>query len=522
VVGSQTYAVTPTLNSINGVTYTPALTVVNGQTYAVTPFVTVKDGKILTTTPSPTTAVPTAPGAPAGGYMNPTTSTIVNSTGTYYESENGQILRVPQITLQQYIYVAFLPLIVSVLYTIPWQILDTTIREMEPFYQLNQEGGSLGKNSLCLDYSTSWLIAVPFQSIRRGHFIPFWSSLISISVLVVAPISSEAFFVSVTGNCEANAKGACHASWGIYPALARAIEGILGFICVLLVALIFFTHRRKSGLYSEPLSLAGLGVLLSKSPLLKVIRQVDSMITNEELKQVMAAKRFKLAEFVAEDNIPCLGIVPMDVEPEAGFAPSEHMTEKKGVYNSVQTLDDPGYNDQEQPSPTRGTIKWHRGISLRKNVKQKMMYLGALLIIAGLLTLITYYHWTGPDPTTGKSTGFETFMDSQGFGVRFMMTILGVGIKLLWNSLDTGTYLLFPHSPTHTLTYIPRSSKRPTLHHPPKRLRPALRHPLNPLPCLPPHRYPPLAHARPFPHCHRRLPRLPLRVSPHHPCEYCI
>jgi hypothetical protein len=448
VVGSQTFAVTPTLNNIDGVTYTPVLTVVDDQTYAVTPYVTVKDGKTFTTTPKPVSE--TIRATATGGYMDPTgtiianspKSTIVNSTGTYYESENGEIHRVPQITLRQYIYVAFLPLIVSVLYTIPWQILDTTIREMEPFYQLNQEGGALGKNSLCLDYNTSWLIAVPFQSIRRGHFIPFWSSLISIAVLIVAPISSEAFFVSVTGDCVANAQGPCHAAWGVYPALARAIEGILGFICVLLIALIFFTHRRESGLYSEPLSLAGLGVLLSKSPLLKVIRRIDSMITNHELQQVMAAKRFKLSEFVAEDNTPCLGIVPIDLEPEAGFAPQGHTTEKKGVYNSVRTVDEFGFNGQELQPPIRGIIKWHTGISLRKDVKQKMMYLGALLIIAGLLTLITYYHWTGP--VTGKSTGFETFMDSQGFGVRFMMTILGVGIKLLWNSVDTGTYPSLP------------------------------------------------------------------------------
>jgi hypothetical protein len=450
VVGGQTFAVTPTINSNDGATYTPVLTVANGQTYAVTPSVTVIGGTTFTTTPSPSLARPTV-GAPAGGYINPNptdtasspVSTIVNSTGTYFEFENGEIVRTPQISLQQYIYVAFLPLIVSVIYTIPWQILDTTIRQMEPFYQLNQEGGALGKNSLSLDYSTSWLIAVPFQAISRGHAIPFWSSLISISVLILAPISSEAFFVSVAGDCFANSEGACHASWGVYPALARAIEGILGFISVLLICLIFFNFRRQSGLHSEPFSLAGLGVLLSKSPLLRFLRQIDSMITPHELKQIVAGKRFKLAEFVAEDNTPCLGIVPMDIEPEAGFATIGSQPEKKGVYSSVQIIDDSGSNEYDQQPQTRDQIKWHTGMSLKKDVKQKMTYLVSLLIIAGLLTLITYYHWTGPDPVTKKSTGFESFMDSQGFGVRFMMSILGVGIKLLWGGIDSGKYLSF-------------------------------------------------------------------------------
>lgn len=375
---------------------------------------------------------------------------MVNSTGTYYTWSNGETHLAPQITLREYILVAFVPLIVAVLYTIPWRILDVTIREMEPFYQLKQNGGALGKDSLCLDYSTSWLITTPFKAISRGHAMPFWSSLISIAVLILAPISSEAFFVSVYGECGVASKGPCRAAWGVYPILGRTIQGILGFIAILIILIAIFNYRRSSGVYSEPLSLAGLAVLLAKSPLLRCLRQIDSMVTNKELREIIQGKRFAISSFVAEDKTRCHGIVPMDMDSEVGFASVGNVTEKKGAYTSVRMFDEFGIGEYETVrGSNRGMINWHTGMSFWKDVKEKSLYFGAFLVIGGLLTIITYYHWTGPD-AAGNMTGFERFMDSQGFGVRFMMTALGVVIKLLWSNVDYG--LLPPPLPKQKLT----------------------------------------------------------------------
>jgi hypothetical protein len=322
---------------------------------------------------------------------------------------------------------------------VPWRILDGTIREMEPFYQLHQRGGALGRNSLCLDYSTSLLVAVPFKSLYRGHFIPFWSSLISLSVLLLPPLSSEAFFVSLYGQCKANSKVPCNASWAVYPVLARMIQGILAFVIVLLILIIIFNYRRTSGVYNEPLSIAGLGSLLSKSPLLRGLRQIDSMVSNKELKEILQGRRFALTGFVADDQSRCHGIVELDMGSEEGFASvGKAVKNKKGKYNSVQT-DEFGIAENEPtPSVIQNTVDWDSRTGFWVDTKQKIIYFGAFLIVGGVFTVITYYHWTGPDPITGKSSGFESFMDSQGFGIRFMMTAVGVGVKLAWANIDTG------------------------------------------------------------------------------------
>ncbi|KAF4633241.1 hypothetical protein G7Y89_g4876 [Cudoniella acicularis] len=443
VIGGQTLAVTPVVAVMNGQTFTatPVLTVVGGQTYAETPYITVSSGVTYTTTPIPIEVIST--GVPPSGYLSNggsatstaiyPTATIVNSTGTYFAWSNDMTTLAPQITLDQYVTVSFVPLIIAVLYTIPWRILDSTFREMEPFYQLNQHGGALGRNSLCLDYSTSFLITVPFKALYRGHFIPFWSSLISLSVLVLAPLSSEAFFVSLSGDCGPNSTGDCNASWGIYSALARFIQGVLSFVAVLLILILIFNARRGSGVYSEPLSIIGLTILLSKSPLLQGLRQIDSLISTKELKDMLAKKHFALSSFLASDGSRCHGIVPLDTgDSELGFFAATIKAGKKGRYSAVtQATDETGINTTSPEST-------HRQFGKRQDIKQKGFYFFSFFILGGLLCLITYYHYTGPNPVTGKSTGFEEFMDSQGFGVRFMMTALGVAVKLLWSNIDTG------------------------------------------------------------------------------------
>lgn len=456
VVDGNPMALTPAVQVVDGqtVTQTPFLTVIDGTTYTATPYLTVVNGKTFTTTPAPNTAIST--GAPPSGYIDnggsPTdsgvhpTATVVNSTGTYYAYSDGKARLAPQITLREYISVSFVPIILAVVFMIPWRILDSTIKEMEPFYQLHQKGGSLAKDSLCLDYSTSFLITVPFKSISRGQVIVFWSSLISLAVLAIAPLSSEAFFVSLSGSCGPNSPGPCHAVWGVHPILARVIQGILSFVAFLLILIILFSLPRSSGVYNEPLSIAGLAALFHKSPALKGFREIDSMIKNKDLKRVLAGRRYGLCSFIADDQTRCHGIVPLDADSESGFVSSAPSPlPQKGYYSAVTTTD-LGIDTSDRPQLEHSVHDefWARRAAMWDDVKRRVYYVAVFIMLGGLFALITYYHWTGPDPVTGKSSGFEQFMDSEGFGVRFMMTALGVVIKLFWSTIDQGMRPISP------------------------------------------------------------------------------
>jgi hypothetical protein len=270
---------------------------------------------------------------------------------------------------------------------------------------------------------------IPFKAARRGHFIVLWSSLISIAVLALTPLSSEALFVSLSGWCGPNVpSGMCNAAWGVYPKLARMMEGFLSFIAVLLVFLIIFGYRRTSGVYSEPLSIGGLASLLYKSPLLRDLREVDPEVKNNQLKKILARKRFALSEFTTMDQRQCYGIIPIDQDSEAGFGSGLEIGKKsrsKRINGSEERLNNPEGSKKNIITRTKSKISRFWWI-----VKEKLYYIIAFLLLSGLLGLIAYYR-SGWHPTL-----FEAFMDSSGFGVRIMMTSLGVVVKLFWSNID--------------------------------------------------------------------------------------
>ncbi|KAH8799705.1 hypothetical protein F5884DRAFT_810952 [Xylogone sp. PMI_703] len=55
--------------------------------------------------------------------------------------------------------------------------------------------------------------------------------------------------------------------------------------------------------------------------------------------------------------------------------------------------------------------------------------MGLMLLLSGLIVVIIYYKMVYAD------TGLERFMDSQGFGVRFLFTAIGVIIKQYWSKV---------------------------------------------------------------------------------------
>jgi hypothetical protein len=361
-------------------------------------------------------------------------------TGTFFHWSNGQSTIAPDINLQQYVLVSFVPLILATFYTIPWKILDNTVREMEPFYQLSQPGGATAENSLCLDYATSILLMTPFKALRRGHFIVVWSSLISLAVLFVPSLASEAVFVSMTGTCFPPDK-TCHSAWAVYPRLIRAIQALLCLIAVLLLFMIVYGYRRKSGVYSDPLSIAGLVSLLSNSPALQTFRQIDSTTKKQKLQRLLAGKRFGISEFFELGQSQCYGIIKLRSSESTPANTDKRLARKKRIVKRLNTPDSNRPSDFDTAAEEDGSTPKIQKSRALGNVKIKLYYYLAMVFLGGVAILIAFYTFT-----VAKS-GFENWMDSGTYGVRFVWTALGTVIKLFWNHLDQGKISLPMLSP---------------------------------------------------------------------------
>ena len=63
----------------------------------------------------------------------------------------------------------YLPTIIAVLYGFLWTWIDVDVRRLEPFYQLSQESGSSGKQSVLLNYPVDFLASVPVKAFKNRY-----------------------------------------------------------------------------------------------------------------------------------------------------------------------------------------------------------------------------------------------------------------------------------------------------------------------------------------------------------------
>jgi hypothetical protein len=340
-------------------------------------------------------------------------ATSVNSSGTFYIHSDGSITIPPQITYSQYLIVSFLPLFIAIFYSIPWRIVENTVRSMEPVYQLQQSPAN-GNSSdpINLDYESSWTIILPFRAYSRKHFTVLWTSLVSVLLLIVAPLGSQVMIISEIDSylCTESVRTLCD-FWGIYPDVARIIEVLLGFIAAFTVFLIVSGWNRKTGVYSEPLSIIGLAVLYRQSCALSSFQGIDSETRNLSLQRLPTQQRSGKGSSAPDDAVNNTSV-------------GRFLISTKATSKLICTL-----------------------------LQDRLLYLSALALLTGILGVIAAYYETAAD------TGFNRFMNSEGFGVRFFMTAVGTGVNLLWSRIDTGKSFVSFDDLTLSLPQIPRHEK---------------------------------------------------------------
>ncbi|KAJ9659540.1 hypothetical protein H2201_007289 [Coniosporium apollinis] len=76
----------------------------------------------------------------------------------------------------------YLPTLIAVVYSFLWTWIDLDVKRLEPYYQLSQDGGASGSNSILLHYPFDFVASVPVQAIKRRHWPVFSASTAMILV----------------------------------------------------------------------------------------------------------------------------------------------------------------------------------------------------------------------------------------------------------------------------------------------------------------------------------------------------
>ena len=329
------------------------------------------------------------------------------------------------LTPRDYVVGAFIPTILAVLFTIPWHLLASAVKEIEPFYQLHNADGISAEDSLMLNYRASINVVATVTAIRKKHYLVWWTGVLSLIILVLPPLASETVFIGFVGagRCTATSgRQACIPELSYFPIAARVVQGILAFIAVLTFALAIAILQRKSGVFANPLSIAGIATLFQDQRLVEDFRRINPYANSKEIRNSLRGNRYRLGTYSSFDENSYYGMTLVHSNPLPGD--DDRRTSfggKKYASVAVNPVDEFPAQHEKKPS----SRPWVHPVTV----------LSFALFVLGLMILIIYYYFVGTD------SGFERFMSSDAFGVSFLFTAIGVILKMYWTLLDDGKSL---------------------------------------------------------------------------------
>ena len=382
--------------------------------------------------PSPTTLTASAA---AGDYLTPavgTTSsasaitTIVSirtSTQTAQSASQTVIYShvyhpLTNLTGARYFVGVYLATLSAILLRTLVGWLYSTTKMLEPFFYLTRPEGALAKEFFHTNYLSTNDIWTPLKSLLDGHWVMLWTSaLYSISV-VITPFTSELLHFSKYCYWKDNNLLVCGPEMRINPIVARIIQAFLVLTLGLLFIVWLLLRRQRSGVYSDPSSIATLASLLHNPEVIADFRSISPGASKKEMMQAVGAeKRYQLDTYHSEDGTEQYGLVVTGGQAQVEDA--KHRNPYEQVANPGNAAE---ASDAEGSS---GRKKRHTLVHLIRD-----LIFG--IATAGVLVLISYYYKVGAD------SGFERFMDSQGFGPRFVLAIVGMIIQSQWRRLERG------------------------------------------------------------------------------------
>jgi heme/copper-type cytochrome/quinol oxidase subunit 2 len=274
---------------------------------------------------------------------------------------------------------------------------------MEPFYQLATIGGASARHSLLTEHLASGVTMDSLAAIFSGPYVLGFSTLIYLLMSLMVTLVSESMTVKPTSYCvqKVSSSQPCNPAWVINLPVTHVLQALLVIVIVAIAAMAFINLRRRSGVESDPSCLASVISLLGDRVLME---DLQSIHLQADRKHVTYALDF----YSMIPGLQKYGIVKT----------SSHM-----VSGEAFVQRDTGYTAVQNPAASTHT-KARQSINTSTTIDSVIL----LVLIFGLFGMILGYRIT-----TDDFGGFNTFMNDNNFGPRFLLSgaavIIGFGIK---------------------------------------------------------------------------------------------
>ncbi|ETN39907.1 uncharacterized protein HMPREF1541_06133 [Cyphellophora europaea CBS 101466] len=316
-----------------------------------------------------------------------------------------------------YFYASYLSVFIAVFIKEVWAVVFCNTKMMEPFYQLHRPDGASAEESLLANYLSTWLSWKSFRSMFKGQWVLMFVIIIYAFMAALSPIATATMKVQATDWCnlpDGNHQP-CSPMWLIDQSYGRALQALLSVIAVMILILIVVNHRRKSGVFSNPSSIASLAALLTHPETLEELRALDPNATDTTITHCLSGQRFRLDYHQTPAGAHHYGILKDD-------SPLLSPSTKYG------TIANP-YN---RHAPTTSSARAHH----TKRMLRDALF---LLWICAMLGLVLGYFLASADDA------FNRFFNRGDAGPRLLLTTLAVLTSLHWKTLEREVRVLTPY-----------------------------------------------------------------------------
>ncbi|KAK4171386.1 hypothetical protein QBC36DRAFT_315831 [Triangularia setosa] len=288
--------------------------------------------------------------------------------------------------------VYFLPILLTALLLLPMQVIDAEIKLFMPFRLLTRPDGS---------------------------------DLMILCTAALVSLSGETIGLKLRGTCKQHNLNTCFTTVAVFPEFARAAQGLLSALLVIILILAIMLNRWKTSVPAHPTSVAAVCALLQVPGTRGLVQGAQLRVTS------LGGGAGRLDSNIAERY------------KEIRFRLGRAMGERAGGRRTTE-YGLIGTREGDNGSPPVAARAGARTLMDGRPEKPEKMKLHVLVgeraeqgvylfFLCGLLTLILYYELTiFEDPT---ATPFKWFMDSQTPGPRILFTAFGVLVSFIWDHL---------------------------------------------------------------------------------------
>jgi len=310
-----------------------------------------------------------------------------------------------------------------------WRIIDTDFKRMQPYYELSCARGLSHSFSLCEDYLFHNALMVPLVAAHRRQWVVCISGVIAGPSFTVVQLLASAVLTltmeqhsacdtaAVTEYCGkshlatrdvvARALQGSSSANGVMRCTKPRYAGVLGLTVALIICLVFLQWRRKSLLYSEPWSIAGLACLVADwDSLPEVFGAIEASDSSKTLRKKIVGwdSIYRLVE--SNSPHPHLSIEATPGEAGKVWAPDSGSSAEKITRR----------------------LPVHRPLVLKGFVFPSGIFLSCIV------TMVLVYRWF-------HFSDYDKFLGCQSVWARIFMLCAGIVIRSLWEPIEKGTLL---------------------------------------------------------------------------------